>query len=353
MTKLSVISQCCLNPDAAGESIWHLQLSSKEGLTYQAGDWALVSPRNSQILVKSVMESLGLTRIETIHLKRLGEVSVFDALEQHLELTQLNPAVLNKLQRQLGWHYWANRAEMIEFAQGKDVLDLLCHFEELIELGGELLSYLSPLAPRYYSIASSASVTPHHLDLVYKQVVWQQSGRTRAGVASNYLAQLVEGDQIDVTCLANRAFKLPDNPHIPILMLGAGTGVAPFLGFMAERAMNETENWLINGNRWQATEDLFANQFAEYQQQGRLKLNKVFSRDGDALCYVQEVLLAEQAEVIDWLERGAQVYICGSQTRLGQGVEQALKQIFEIMNWPADDTWQAWRQSGRLQLDVY
>ncbi|HID01475.1 MAG TPA: hypothetical protein EYP05_09150, partial [Piscirickettsiaceae bacterium] len=218
-------------------------------MEWAPGDWFLVRPTNPDKVVEDVLQALALTGKEVIQLRRVGEMTAIEALKRHLEITQLDPAVLNRLQRQHGIGAWPDRAAMAAYANRRSVLDLLCDWPQVRQLGRALLPLLSLLAPRFYSIASSPLVSPGEIHLLFAEVIYRACGRTYCGAATHMMAQLEADDTLEGQVQTNKHFHLPDKGDVPIVMIGAGVGLAPFMGFIAHRiAQGEGgENWLFFG----------------------------------------------------------------------------------------------------------
>jgi len=361
---LTVKQNQCITPKSTDKSIYYMTLMLPESdsdhtLEYQAGDWLTVHPINQLDIVDVILALLNLTGLETIRLRRVGEVMVKEALQQHIEITQLNPAILNKLQRQLGIGDWNGRPEMMAFSQGKDIIDLLELYPELQTQGVDFLNWLSPLSPRYYSIAS-APINLNEVSILYKSVEYQNQQRTRFGVASTFLKDKKTGDTLHVEIKANPMFKLPERADAPIIMIGAGTGLAPFIGFMQQRAnemMSNTSDLLFFGETTQKTNCLFCEEFKEWERKGLVDTVYAFSRDQASKVYVQDRLLEQSKDVWTRIEKGAHIYICGSQDKLAESVKQVFIQIFQecgqLSQLDAEQAWQDLREQKRVQMDVY
>lgn len=359
-----VLSNTNLTPKCPEKSIFHLVLSkqsSQENLNYQPGDWLTLQANNRPEMVSTLLAELGLQGDERIELRRVGDVSVKQACRSHLELTQLNPAILNKLQRQHQLGEWADRQAMMDFAYGRDILDLLALFPQLKTWGVAFLELLAPLAPRYYSICSAPAAYASEVHLLIKEVRYcrDDSQRQRYGVVSHAVANLEVGDKVTGELKSNPTFKLPENPEIPIIMIGAGTGLAPFMGFLQQRGVqpNAGVSWLFFGETYRDKAFLFESELAQYQAHNDLKLFTAFSRDQAHKVYVQH-RLAEQSDALwDLMRQGAELYVCGSQDGLAKGVEQfwlnLIQKKEQVDMDEARSTWQAWRKQKRLQLDVY
>jgi len=360
MTQVTV--QQILPLTTRAKEVFALSLYAQQPLDYQAGDWALVSAHNPKALVESILSQLHLSGDEIIDFgRRLGECATHQALSVSLEITQLNPAILNKLQRQYQIGEFADRQAMIEYAQGRDILDLLNDFPELTQMGAEFLTLLSPLAPRYYSIAS-AGENPHQLDLVFRKAHYLSQQRWRTGVVSGYLSHLSVGDRFSLELRANPLFKLPADAQTPIVMLGAGTGIAPFIGFIEQRLKQGAQhNWLLFGESYW---DNYQALFQTWQENESLQIDIALSRESDQLDqfawhqgYITDVLGNKREQLWQQWQSGAVIYICGSQTRLASSAESLLCELFEnklnIDKTQAQQYWQSMRKERRIQMDVY
>jgi len=353
-----------LTPLCADKAIYHLALTPLEPiqLDYEPGDWLTLQFENQQAWVQAVLTKLGLSGEEELELRRAGKVSAHEALLRHLEISQLNPALLNKIQRQYQLGDWADRQAMMDYAYGRDIVDLLAVFPELCELGLEFLKLLAPLAPRYYSIASTPVAVGNEVHLLVKLVAYVNTTvgrRMHYGVASYAISQLQSGERVECELKANPTFKLPQSPDLPIIMIGAGTGIAPFIGFIQQRIAQRASgrNLLFFGETHQACSFLFEDELTAWQQAGQIELFTAFSRDQPEKCYVQHRVQAYKQVLWSLMEQGAHLYICGSQQGLTQGVTETwLDMIMEFSVCDREGAlqiWQAWRKSKRLQMDVY
>jgi len=353
-----------ITPDSQHKVIYHLVLKPQDNtvLDYHAGDWLTLQAENQLAWVEALLEALSLSGSEAIELRRVGEVSVKEALVKHIEITQLNPAILNKLQRQHQMGDWPDRQAMMTAVYGRDVLDLLTMFPVLKTWGVEFIKLLSPLAPRYYSIASAPVAVGNTVHLVIKHVTYYNpiiSDRAHFGVASHAVSQMQAGETVECELKRNPTFQLPEDTRKPIIMIGAGTGIAPFIGFLQQRiADNATgSNTLFFGETQQACSFLFKTFLNECVEQQQLNLMTAFSRDQPEKIYVQNRIQQYAERVWQLIEEGANIYICGSQYGLAEQVKEALLNLirqFESVDLEtAEKTWQAWRKQKRLQMDVY
>lgn len=344
-----------LTPNA-DKSIFWLELSTDNSMDYQPGDWALISGKNSLELVIKVLKSLSISETDLVEFPRIGNLPAGKLLQEKLEISQLNPAILNKLQRQfqIALGLWPDRASMMDYAKGKDVLDLLESMPEVAKLGAQFLPLLSPLAPRYYSIASSG---PKKLSLLYRRVEYLTNGRVHYGAVSNWLAKQPAGEVLKVEIKANPTFKLPAGKNVPIVMIASGTGLAPFLGFMEQRiADGEFDNWLFFGETHPENACLQCEQLKAWQADSFLTLNLAFSRV-EPKAYVQDALQQTREQLWDKWQQGAIVYLCGSQQKMAVGVQAFWQALFaeklSLCESEAADFWQQMRTQKRIQMDVY
>lgn len=355
---LKLVERLNLTPNLTQAPSYLIKLEADQALNYQSGDWVSIQGENCATLVTQILQRLNLNPNNLIELRRAGPVSIQQALSQHLELTLLDPALLNKLKRQHGFELWADRRAMQAYAQNKDILDLLDAFPQLIEMGEAFLQLLSPLAPRYYSIASSPQQNDKQIHIIYKHIEFERNQRLRQGVVSGYLSRAPLGQEIEADIKPNAQFKLPDHPATPIIMLAAGTGIAPFIGFMQERAQqNSGDNILFFGEKTQQNHFLCRQQLERWVAQQQLTLHTAFSRDQQQKFYVQDKLWQQRDAFIKSWQQGAQIYLCGDKQGFAAEVEMTIKRIwmqaFNYTQDQANETWQQSKKQQRIQLDVY
>lgn len=353
-----------ITPLACDKTIYHLVLTPEGGetLEYEPGDWFVLKASNQPEWVEPLLQALSLSGSEIVTLRRPGEVTVREALTKYLEISQLNPAILNKLQRQHQIGEWADRKEMIDTAYGRDILDLLNLFPELKTWGLEFINLLSPLGPRYYSIASAPAGVGNEAHLVVKEVVYQHlavSERLHFGVVSHSVSLLKAGGIVEGDIKRNPTFQLPDDPNTAIIMLGAGTGISPYISFLQQRIAEQSEgkNTLFFGETQQACSFLFKDFLHDCVAQNKLTLFTAFSRDQAEKFYVQDRIIENAESLWQQMQDGAHLYVCGSQYGLAEGVKQAwlnvIMQFDHVDLETAEQTWQGWRKQKRLQMDVY
>jgi sulfite reductase (NADPH) flavoprotein alpha-component len=332
-----VLETIQLNGRGSDKETHHIELDlTGSGLTYAPGDALAVRPLNHHPLVEEVLRAARLSDSAPVLLG--GEnLSLSAALASRRELTVLTRDVLERyaaLAPHAELHgLLADTSRLQPYLYGRDVADLLLDFPTDQLTPQALADTLRPLPTRAYSIASSLLAHPDEVHLTVGAVRYEAHGRQKQGVCSSLLADRVAvGDEVRVFVEHNEYFKLPKEASTDIIMVGAGTGIAPFRAFVEERAElgASGRNWLFFGNPHFTTDFLYQ---AEWQQQlkrgGLARLDVAFSRDQQEKIYVQDRLLENSRNVFGWLENGAQFYVCGDKTRLGQAVQTALTQVVQ------------------------
>lgn len=312
-----VVNRRLTEPDS-DKDVRHYEIDlGDSGIAYQAGDSIAVHPVNDPDLVESILAQLG---VSPDHMVAEYEETLGVLLSEHLEIRN-PPRALHALV--------AGRAAapVLDFPGTYDVLDLLDLADVSVD---ELLDTLRPLQFRDYSIASSPLEHPNHVHLTVATVQYTAGGRRRGGVASTFLAH--RGDAIRLHPRPNHAFRLPA-PDVPIIMVGPGTGIAPFRGFLRERQVSGASgrSWLFFGDRRRATDFLYGEELQAHLESGVLtKLNLAFSRDrgpNDRKEYVQHHMVANAGELFAWLEDGAHFYVCGDADHMAKDVDRALHEV--------------------------
>ena len=344
--QLTVIDRLRQTAPESEKQVYCLKLRCER--PYQPGDWLLIQPHNPDEVTEQVLELLDLHGDEHVELKRIGSTTAADTLKYHLEITQLDPALLNRLQRHLNLNQWPDRTAMADYARRRSLPDLLCEFPVIRKLGRDLLSLLSPLAPRFYSIASAWEATPGEVHILFRVVQHPSCHHPHPGAATDMLAHLKPGDRVTARIQSNPHFKLPGNPETPIVMLAAGVGLAPFMGFMQARIAQHAsgENWLFFGETHREQTFLCRQWLETWQKEGHLNLITAFSRDQAEKCYIQHRMEAHADRLRQLYDDGAFFYLCGDRDRLAPAVEGTLAHILQ-----ADP--RQLKKAGRFQLDVF
>ncbi|MCP4282945.1 MAG: assimilatory sulfite reductase (NADPH) flavoprotein subunit [Gammaproteobacteria bacterium] len=331
-------------------------------ISYAPGDALGVWFRNDPALVDDVLRSTGLEGAATVSLENKA-LSLADALGSRLELTQLHPSVAaqwakisgDKALQQLA----GDSNKLREYCAGRQFVDLLSQHPGRLDADA-LTQLLQPLQPRLYSIASSQSEFEDEVHLTVAVLRYQAHGRNHLGGASGFLGERIEdGGSLDVYVAENRNFRLPEDGDMPIIMIGAGTGIAPYRGFLQQRAAQGAtgDNWLIFGNRHFHRDFLYQTDWLSQRKAGLLKRTTLaFSRDDNHRAYVQDRLLDQGEELYRWLQDGARVYVCGG-SPMEVGVRNALALVAQAQGAMQPDAATEYvenlRTEGRYLRDVY
>ncbi|MBE1287184.1 MAG: assimilatory sulfite reductase (NADPH) flavoprotein subunit [Alteromonadaceae bacterium] len=346
------------------KDIRHIEISLEDsGIQYQVGDALGVYFSNSDDVVNRILAVLSLE--EQTQVEVAGEsLSLRTALADKLELTLSYPTFITKLADSTGAEslktLLEDKAALREYIAKRQIVDIIidhpvaCSAQQLVDA-------LRPITPRLYSIASSQSEVEDEVHLTVALVEYDEFGFTHQGGASGFLGKrLAEGDTVNVYVEPNNNFRLPDDPNTPVIMIGPGTGIAPFRAFMQERDAQGAagDNWLFFGNPHFTQDFLYQTEWQGYKKSGLLsRVSLAWSRDQEEKIYVQHRLLEQGAEVYAWLERGAHVYVCGDATHMAKDVENALLTIYQthgkLSEADAKQALLALRKAKRYQKDVY
>ena len=326
-----------LNGEGSAKETVHLEFNLEgSGLTYEAGDALAVIPHNAQDVVDAILEATKLDGSSTVTLKD-GECTLSDALTRKLDATAISLPVLKryneiahdaKLAELIDP---ANKAKLHDYIHGREIIDVLVDFPAKAITADQLAGTMRKLPPRLYSIASSPKAHPGEVHLTVGVVRYETNGRARNGVCSSFLSDRIEeGEKVDVFVTPNKHFKVPANPDAPLIMVGPGTGIAPFRAFIEERQATEAKgkNWLIFGDQHYLTDFLYQTEWQSYLADGVLtKLDVAFSRDQKDKVYVQDRMRENAKELYAWLQEGASFCVCGDATRMALDVDKALHDV--------------------------
>lgn len=360
----TILEKINLNATGSSKETIHLELDlAGSGITYEPGDALGVYGSNSPKLVQAVLEATNFDGKENV-ITHKGEKELLEALTNDYELTPLSKTTLSKyaeLTDNLRLNkILSNSDSVLEYLMGRDILDLLK--EEPHELSpNELISVLRKNTPRMYSIASSQKAVEDEVHLLVSVVRYNAFGRDKEGHCSVTLADRLEvDDKVKIFLDKNSRFKLPKNPDTPIIMVGPGTGIAPFRAFMQQLEVSEkrTPSWLFFGDRNFTTDFLYQTEWQQYLKEGILtKADVAFSRDQTHKQYVQHRMLENGKELYNWLESGAHFYVCGDAKNMAKDVDLALKQIIQQQSGvtleKAEEYIKNLQLSNRYQADIY
>ena len=348
----------------SGKDVRHVEIDLEEsGLTYQPGDALGVWFDNSSELANAILAKAGLSGVESVEVD--GEsLSIHSALVSKYEITASNPQFVTKFAELSGSKKLQKLVEdkdkLREYAANTQVVDVLA--EKKTKLSAEeLVGLLRRLTPRLYSIASSQTEVDEEVHLTVGLVEYDKGDEKRYGGASGFLAQrLEEGGEVKVFVEHNNNFKLPQDDNTPIIMVGPGTGIAPFRSFIQERDNRDAEgkNWLFFGDRTFTQDFLYQVEWQKYLKSGLLtRLDVAFSRDQAEKVYVQHRILENAEQVWQWIQDGAYIYVCGDATRMAKDVHDALVFVAEQQGKLSREEAEAFindlRKAKRYQRDVY
>ncbi|EYU15686.1 NADPH-dependent assimilatory sulfite reductase flavoprotein subunit [Photorhabdus aegyptia] len=346
------------------KDVRHIEIDlGDSGLRYQPGDALGIWFENDPELVDEVLNLLWLKGTEQVEVNG-QKLSLREALISHVELTQNTSvivekyAVLAKDEKLLS--LIADKQALQQYAHNKPIADMIREAASQPE-AQQFIDLLRPLTPRLYSISSSQAEVENEVHLTVGVVRYEIDGRARTGGASGYLAdRLQENDDIRIFIEHNDNFRLPANPRTPVIMIGPGTGIAPFRAFMQQREADgaEGKNWLFFGNPHFTEDFLYQVEWQRYVKDGLLtRIDLAWSRDQQHKVYVQDKLREQGEEVWHWIEEGAHLYVCGDANRMAKDVEHALLDIMTehggMDSEQADEFLSELRLERRYQRDVY
>lgn len=346
------------------KDVRHIEIDlGDSGLRYQPGDALGVWYQNDPALVKEIVELLWLKGDEPVTVDGTL-LPLAEALEWHFELTVNtaniveNYATLTRSETLLP--LVGDKAQLQHYAATTPIVDMLRFSPAQLDAEA-FIALLRPLTPRLYSIASSQAEVESEVHITVGAVRFEVEGRARAGGASGFLADRVEEEgEVRVFIEHNDNFRLPANPETPVIMIGPGTGIAPFRAFMQQRAADEAsgKNWLFFGNPHFTEDFLYQVEWQRYVKEGVLsRIDLAWSRDQKEKVYVQDKLRQQGAELWRWINDGAHIYVCGDANRMAKDVEQALLEVIAEFGGmdteAADEFLSELRVERRYQRDVY
>ncbi|SHE20566.1 diflavin oxidoreductase [methanotrophic endosymbiont of Bathymodiolus puteoserpentis (Logatchev)] len=331
-----VANRLLTSPNSSKE-IRHYEISiAGSGLSYEAGDALNVVPTNCPELVADIIKAMGCTgdEEEPVH----GELMpLSEALREHYEIKLPSKELLDEIAKRSGDQELNSvlasndKDKLAKYLWGRDTLDLLLPFPDMQFSAAEFLALLKPLQHRAYSISSSGKAYPETVHLTISSVRYHSFGREHKGVCSTYLADLAD-ENTPIRCFfsPNKVFRVPEDNDSPMIMVGPGTGIAPFRAFLQEREFRQAKgiNWLFFGDRNAATDYIYQDEIEAMQNSKLLtKLDLAFSRDQEEKIYVQDRMREKGAELFALLEQGGYFFVCGDAYRMAKDVDKALHDI--------------------------
>jgi sulfite reductase (NADPH) flavoprotein alpha-component len=364
-----VLENISLNGRGSNKETRHLVLSLEDsGLTFEPGDSLAILPENDPELVDSLINELGWNPEESVQINEEGDIySLRKALLSKFEITRLTKSFIQAA-AELFHHEElkklaepGNEEKVKAYLDGRDLLDFVRDFPPVQLKPVDFIQILRKLPARQYSIASSLKANPDEVHLTISTVRFQAHGRNRKGVCSSQIAERIQpGDMLPIYVDQNPNFKLPSNPDTPIIMIGPGTGVAPFRAFLQEREAEGVtgKSWLFFGDQHFSSDFLYQVEWQKWLKNGVLtKMDVAFSRDQAEKVYVQHRMLEKRKEFYQWLEEGAVVYVCGDEKHMARDVHQTILTILEkeggLTSEQAAVYLDQMRKQKRYQRDVY
>ncbi|CAH1219146.1 Periplasmic nitrate reductase [Paenibacillus plantiphilus] len=311
---------------------------TNSGLDYEVGDALGVWPTNCPTLVEEILRAVNLDSSELVTVKEQGTLPLAKALARYCDISRITTGILKAVQERINSDRLGtllkseNSAELKQWLWGRQIVDLLQEFPLSIS-SNDFVGLLKPMQPRMYSISSSPTRNPDEVHIIVSTVRYAFNGNARNGVCSVFLADRAEkASEVPIFIQKTSHFKLPPNPDTPIIMVGPGTGVGPFRGFLQERQATRATggNWLFFGEQRAEDDFYFQEELENMQRDGILhRLDTAFSRDQGEKIYVQHRMEEHGAELWSWLQAGAHFYVCGDASRMAKDVDAALKQIIQ------------------------
>lgn len=344
-----------LNADSSPRDTRHFEISLEgSGLEYEVGDALGVVPTNCPEMADELISVLGFDAGDAVPLPGGDEGPLRDALISQYAITAPGKSLLE--------HYRIATEVPLDavYLAGREIIDLVAEFPAVKFSPGEFVALLGKIQPRLYSISSSPKAHPGEVHLTVARVCYESHGRRRKGVCSTFLAERCNGDGARVFVQAAKGFKPPADPATKMIMVGPGTGIAPFRGFLEERRSTGAtgENWLLFGNPHRDTDFLYQEELTAMIERGHLhRLDTAWSRDGEQKVYVQDKMRESAEELWRWLDDGAHFYVCGDAKRMAKDVDAVLREVIASQGGKgaegAADYIAQMKKDRRYQRDVY
>jgi sulfite reductase (NADPH) flavoprotein alpha-component len=346
----------------------HLDFAIEDAaLQYEAGDACGIIPQNCPALADTILGLSPFNGNEAVEIPRVGKLPLREGLLRHLAITRVTRKMVSEyaaltqstvLKALLAP---GQQAELEQYLHGRDVADLLQEYPGMLQTPDDLVKLLPRLVPRLYSISSSPSAHAGRIHTTISVVRYRTHDRERGGVCSTLLADRIEpGDRLPIYVQPNKKFRLPPDPAAPVIMVGPGTGIAPFRAFLHERRITGAtgRNWLFFGERSASTDFLYRDELEDMRCAGHLtRLDTAFSRDQERKVYVQDLVRENASGVWKWLEEGAFLYVCGDAAHMAKDVDRTLCKLIQMQGRVSEDAaenyLQALKSDHRYQRDVY
>ncbi len=360
-----------LTAEGSEKETRHVSLDLEEGMAYTPGDAVGILAENRASEVELVLKALGFTGDERVLDHYKVEISLEEAVRTRLAIGKLTRSTINQYAKMVdpatpvaalkSMTGPEGKAMAEEHCRGREFIDLLQEFPGVVKDPQKLFTVLQRLTPRMYSIASSQLMHPDRVETTVRVIRYDAHGRERQGLASGHMGERSPvGSTLPIFLHANGNFRLPEDTSAPIIMVGPGTGLAPFRAFLEERqAKSEPgKNWLFFGDQRAKLDYLYQEQLEAMHKDGVLThLDTAFSRDQSKKIYVQDRMQEKAAELYKWLEDGAYFYVCGDATRMAKDVETALLDAIAKGSHGtldhASEYLETMKKQKRYQRDIY
>ncbi len=361
-----VVNRRLSSPDAE-KNTRHFELSlAGSGLSYEVGESVAVYPTNCPDLVDEILEALGAKGDETVPTYKGEPTTLREALLRDYSITHPTPKMLRAIAERASAAPLLNellnperKQELDTYLWGMEIIDFLLEHPSAKFEPAEFVSLLAKLQPRLYSVASSLKAFPEAVHFIIDVVTYESHGRKRKGVCSTFLSERSSDSPVPVFPSKSK-FHLPEDRDAPIIMVGPGTGVAPFRAFLQERQAigARGKSWLFFGAQREQSDFYYQDEFEKYLADGWLtRLDTAFSRDQAHKIYVQDRMTGAAGDVWKWLEEGAYFYVCGDAKRMAKDVDAALRQIVRQQGGleveEANEYVEKLKSEKRYRRDVY
>ena len=354
-----------LNNEGSSKVTHHVEISLEgSGLDYEVGDALGVWPENNGRLIDEIIEVASFTPDELTPFPDKSEGSLYDALRFHYDISVLTGPFLVACARLTKDEELAaivaDEEKVKAYLPGRGLIDPILDFGVKFPTTEYLIAPLKQLQPRLYSISSSPKAHPGEVHLTVGKVTYDSHGRQRMGVCSTFLADHPSIAPVKVYLHANKAFRLTENDNAPVIMIGPGTGIAPFRAFLEEREARgaKGKNWLFFGDQHAATDFLYEEQISGWLKNELLtRFDTAFSRDQAEKVYVQDRIIEQAETFFAWLEEGGSIYICGDASRMAKDVDAAIHKVVEVAGGKSVDEAKEYvetlKKAKRYLRDVY
>lgn len=346
----------------------HLTWSiADSGIRYEAGDACGIIPHNDPALVEDILRALHFSGQERVEIPKAGTLTLHEALRHHFVITRLSRKLIERYATAgqckilLGLLAPEQQAHLEKYVHERGLIDLLEEYPGVIQNAADLVAVLPKLTPRLYSISSSPLVHRGEVHTTVAVVSYRSLNRVRGGVCSTLVADRVPvGERVPIYIQPNKRFRLPQNTNMPVIMIGPGTGIAPFRAFLHERRATGARgrNWLFFGERNLANDFLYREELEGMVADGHLtRLDTAFSRDQEHKVYVQDKMLEQAPQFWAWLQDGASIYVCGDASPMAKDVDTTVHAIIEKQGGMSHDGAKEYvsrlKDEHRYHRDVY